>query len=139
MSIRIKFSQSELRDRAATILSNRLYPPKILHVSPTFGGKKYLVLVKAHGKQKCIELTIWQIVDALPIQEKHVYGDMFVAPQHLIPALLRLGLDAFPDLQTLKSAYRKLSKKMHPDLGGDPQEFIELNDSYNLILERLKQ
>ncbi len=138
MSIRIKFSQSELRDRAATILSNRLHPPVILHVSPTFGGKKYLVLVEEYGRQKCVELSVWQIVDAMPIQEHHVYGDIFVCPQYLIPALLRLRLDVFPDKETLKRAYRKLSKQMHPDLGGDPQKFIELNDSYNLILEQLK-
>jgi hypothetical protein len=137
LSIRIKFSQYELRDRAATILNVPRY--KILNVLSTCGGSEYLVLLENFEREKkTIKLNIWQIVDALPIQKNNVSSDIFQCPVELIPCLLRLGLSCFPDLQTLKNAYRKLSKEAHPDAGGSAEEFIELQSSYESILARLK-
>lgn len=137
MSIRIKFSQAELRDRAATIL--KLPRSEILNVLLTFGGSKYLVLVETYQqKKKTIKLTIWQIVDALPIKQNNVTSDIFQCPIELIPCLLRLGLSCFPDIQTLKYVYRKLSKEAHPDAGGEVAEFLELRNSYEAILARIQ-
>ena len=42
-------------------------------------------------------------------------------------------------LQALKTMYRKLSKKYHPDLGGDAEVFKEVNEIYNLRQRAIKE
>ncbi|QPK90830.1 DnaJ domain-containing protein [Bacillus velezensis] len=37
----------------------------------------------------------------------------------------------------LKSAYKNLAKKHHPDMGGDSQKFIEINKAYEYLLKRI--
>ena len=41
-------------------------------------------------------------------------------------------------LKALKTMYRKLSKKYHPDMGGDTEVFKEVNDIYNLRQRAIK-
>ena len=41
-------------------------------------------------------------------------------------------------LKALKTMYRKLSKKYHPDMGGDAEVFKEINDIYNLRQRAIK-
>ena len=41
-------------------------------------------------------------------------------------------------LKVLKTMYRKLSKKYHPDLGGDAEVFKEINEIYNLRQRAIK-
>jgi hypothetical protein len=40
------------------------------------------------------------------------------------------------DLSVVKAAFRSLSKKHHPDAGGDIVKFQELNDAYQLLLTK---
>jgi hypothetical protein len=139
MSIKIKFSQSDLRRRAASVLN---VPVKnILNVCSTGGGKKYYVLFRSElnyeVKTKACELTIWQIVDAMPLEERNVGGNTLHFCPEIVSDLLRLGLDCFPDKETLKLAYKRLSKELHPDMGGDAGEFIAMQSSFNQILNRL--
>jgi coenzyme F420-reducing hydrogenase alpha subunit len=47
-----------------------------------------------------------------------------------VGALSRLGLSPLADMETIKSRFRQLAKKYHPDLGGDREEFIELYKIY---------
>lgn len=133
MSIRIQFSQIELRDRAATILS--VHRSRILNVSPTCGGKRYLTLVLGDwpNPNKCETFTVWQLVDALPLTAKNVRADLLLCPQDLLESLSFLGMSMIPDLQSLKTAYRKLSKEMHPDIGGNAGDFVNLNTCYQKI------
>lgn len=42
-------------------------------------------------------------------------------------------------LKVLKTMYRKLSKKYHPDLGGDAEVFKEINEIYNLRQKAIKE
>jgi DnaJ-class molecular chaperone len=46
---------------------------------------------------------------------------------------LGLGQDATPE--EVKTAYRRHSKEVHPDQGGDKKEFLELHESYEIALE----
>lgn len=44
-----------------------------------------------------------------------------------------LGIDRTASADEIKSAYRKLAKKYHPDLGGDPEKFKEINEAHDLL------
>ena len=45
-----------------------------------------------------------------------------------------LGLPLNSSIETIKSKFRELAKKYHPDLGGDSRKFIELMDTYNKLI-----
>lgn len=53
-----------------------------------------------------------------------------------------LGIADSASLDEVKSAYRKLAQKLHPDMGGDSTKFVEINAAYKRITqnwESLKQ
>lgn len=54
-----------------------------------------------------------------------------------VEALNILGLGRKYTLEEVKSSYRKLARKYHPDLAGVKytQKFAEINDAYALITE----
>jgi hypothetical protein len=45
-----------------------------------------------------------------------------------------LGLPLDSSIETIKSKFRELAKKYHPDLGGDSRKFIELMDTYKKLI-----
>ena len=47
--------------------------------------------------------------------------------------LERLGLPVDSSLEAIKSRYRELAKKYHPDTGGDSVKFIELVEIYKKL------
>lgn len=42
------------------------------------------------------------------------------------------------NVEELKREYRKLAKRLHPDLGGNEKEFIAMKDEYDMLFEELK-
>jgi hypothetical protein len=52
-------------------------------------------------------------------------------------ALKFMGLTSIPDPTELKTTYRNLSKKFHPDAGGSDQQMKDLNDA-NDVLSKVK-
>lgn len=44
-----------------------------------------------------------------------------------------LGVGRNATAEEIKSAYRKLAKKYHPDLGGDPEKFKEINEANDIL------
>lgn len=50
------------------------------------------------------------------------------------PCLERLGLAPPATAAAVKSAYRRLSRELHPDQGGDHERFIEIQQAYEQAL-----
>lgn len=44
-----------------------------------------------------------------------------------------LGVNRTATADEIKSAYRKLAKKHHPDLGGNPEKFKEINEAHDIL------
>ncbi|PNH11245.1 Chaperone protein dnaJ 2 [Tetrabaena socialis] len=51
--------------------------------------------------------------------------------------LLGVGKDATPD--EIKKAHRKLALKLHPDKGGDPDKFKEINEAHDVLKDPKKK
>ncbi len=45
-----------------------------------------------------------------------------------------LGLSESATVQQIKTAYRRLSKKTHPDRGGDDEEFLRVQEAYEFLM-----
>ena len=50
-----------------------------------------------------------------------------------------LGVSRTATAEEIKSAYRKLAKKYHPDLGGDPEKFKEINEAHDILSDPNKK
>lgn len=50
-----------------------------------------------------------------------------------VTLLSELGLPPGSSIETIKSRFRELAKKYHPDLGGDSEKFIEIVDIYKKL------
>lgn len=55
----------------------------------------------------------------------------------LMESLRVLGLDSTATKKEVRSRYRALSKKHHPDLGGNKDDFIRINKAYKYILDNI--
>jgi len=51
----------------------------------------------------------------------------------------KLGVSKDDDEATIKKAYRKLAVKKHPDKGGDPAEFQEIQRAYDVLSDEKKR
>jgi len=54
-------------------------------------------------------------------------------------ALVRLGLDADASWKTIRSRYRSLAAKNHPDKGGNILQFIEVREAYEILSDSNEQ
>lgn len=51
-----------------------------------------------------------------------------------------LGIDSESSLDEIKLAYRRLAKTVHPDIGGDPVRFRDIQDAYKTLSDpRLRE
>ena len=50
-----------------------------------------------------------------------------------------LGVSKTADKKTIKKAYRKLAMKHHPDKGGDPEKFKEINGAHEVLSNEEKR
>ncbi|MBN2878701.1 MAG: DnaJ domain-containing protein [Clostridia bacterium] len=88
-----------------------------------------LAEMEKQGFKKAIEEFYWNVYYRL-YKESYLEGGEVNSAQ----LLYRLGLPEYADIADIKSRFRELSRKYHPDAGGTEEEFIEL---YN-IYEELK-
>lgn len=50
-----------------------------------------------------------------------------------------LGVEPGASDKEIKSAFKKLAKKHHPDVGGDEQKFKEINEAYSILTGKQEQ
>jgi len=50
-----------------------------------------------------------------------------------------LGVEKDANPEEIKREYRNKSKKLHPDAGGDPEEFARLNEAYTVLSDEDKR
>ena len=50
-----------------------------------------------------------------------------------------LGVSKNASEKDLKTAFRKLAAKHHPDAGGDAEKFKEINEAYNTLKDPQKR
>ena len=50
-----------------------------------------------------------------------------------------LGVSKEADVDEMKSSFRSLSKKHHPDVGGDEERFKEINEAYSVLSDPQKK
>lgn len=50
-----------------------------------------------------------------------------------------LGVTKNATADEIKSAYRRLAKQHHPDLGGDPEKFKEINEAHDILSDPNKK
>lgn len=69
-----------------------------------------------------------------------IYRDSGLVHEGLFdPELLgRFGLPIDADGETIKRKFRQLALKLHPDMGGDAEQFIELMENYRKLVEKGK-
>ena len=141
MQIKIKFPHEELCRRAAAILE--VPRSQIVSVYATEGGKNFFVSYLVRGafpwddKLASTAVTIWQIIDALPLCD--VSGSVETIWDKGLETMLEvLGLKSMPQSEKdLKRAYRKAAKRVHPDTGGNEDDFRQVNAAYNSVLTML--
>jgi len=50
-----------------------------------------------------------------------------------------LGVDRRASADEIKIAFRLRAKKMHPDTGGDPEEFRQISEAYEILMDTNKR
>ena len=50
-----------------------------------------------------------------------------------------LGVSKEASVDEMKSSFRSLSKKHHPDVGGDEEKFKEINEAYSVLSDPQKK
>jgi len=63
------------------------------------------------------------------------YKDSGITPDDIYDPMLlaMLGLPPNTSFESVKSKFRELAKKYHPDHGGDPEKMIELLETYRQL------
>jgi len=104
------------------------------------------------GKRDPSEWGRRYFLDRGEIEEERVYyhrsaelifymdrADAWSVVQEFTPespgALQKLGLDQDATPEEVKRAFRQQAKEVHPDHGGDKEEFVDLQESYEIALE----
>lgn len=72
---------------------------------------------------------------AMIIVKNHIAGLPDWAKQYTPGSLRSLGLDMPCSEDEVKRAYRKLAETMHPDRGGDRQEFLLLQNQFEEAMD----
>ena len=62
------------------------------------------------------------------------FWNRFVVEDLRGPALVTLGLETDCSRQQVTQRYRQLAATHHPDKGGNPEQFIEIRQAYEVLI-----
>ena len=82
--------------------------------------------------------TLWEGWDDYTKRRYYQSNRNYQKPQSSIMKCYEiLGISATKDKATIKSAYHKLCLCHHPDKGGSKEKFIEINQAYEYLMNRI--
>lgn len=89
--------------------------------------KEYSQRVRQHYEQQERQRQAHQQGEHIANQATPVYDNLLKVPK----CYRALGLNKMPEtMNEIKQVYRKRIKKLHPDVGGDPEEFKKYQELY---------
>ena len=69
-------------------------------------------------------------------RRERIHNNVHKINQNRANALKLMGLSGNPSEKEIKSAYKKLAKVHHPDLGGKQANFIKLQKAYDYLMNK---
>jgi hypothetical protein len=69
-------------------------------------------------------------------RKERIYTNVNKSNQNYTNALRLMGLNGNPSEKEIKSAYKRLAKVHHPDLGGTQANFIKLQKAYDYLMNK---
>ena len=84
-------------------------------------------------------IMLQQLVRRLGIGGHVIFQNRFVELNELCEFLGIADIYVTPYLEEaqIKTAYRRLAKEAHPDVGGSQEKFVQITEAYNALLESL--
>ena len=99
-------------------------------------GTKASNWVGVYGIEKFGPPILNKILSKLPDSfRSELLVKAFKAEKAMASDFETLGMSANSKTSSVVNAYRDAAKMTHPDLGGDPEEFIKINQAYEKILK----
>ncbi len=80
------------------------------------------------------EFSDWNLKDEEENVDIHLWLKLVILGEKSSSEYDVLGVKSTDSMEDIKSAYRKLAIKYHPDKGGDPEKFQEIHDAYERIV-----
>lgn len=99
-------------------------------------GTKASGWIGAYGVEKFGPPLINEALSKLPKSAREILlKDIFAGEKSLYPDFETLGIPPNSKTSQVVDAYKKGAQVTHPDIGGDPEEFIKLKTAYENILK----
>jgi len=148
--VEIKRKLRKLKKLEVKIRFNNFTSPKNAHISSSYLKNKNLVWDSFFNLKENSNKKATYSIDQLTKMSKEEFKDVIIeyfynvyyvynkengiTYDHSlidIETLRQLGLPIYADSDEIKSKFRELAKKYHPDNGGDSSKFIEVIEKYN--------
>ena len=99
-------------------------------------------LYQKHQREEAAFLARWPIFAAsldnpatIALYEELTALYDTVRQKNLGAELALLGIDPGATKRDIRNAYRRKARKLHPDMGGDPEAFKQLHAEYRALLK----
>lgn len=111
----------------------------VWYVHPESGEEKRLSTARFDRPMDNLR-AIYLTLDSIRQAEKRGLGELMKQNYLALPAPANvrdpwevLGLRSDADAETVEAVYRSKAKRLHPDVGGDPEAFRALQDAYAAV------
>jgi hypothetical protein len=132
---KLKHLEEKLRFGGAAQARGRLVWDKFFETHGNGGNIKYPLEKLASMSKEAYKKVVDEYFAYIYYELYRENGMIFPRGSFNPELLARLDLPADAGEPEIKSRFRELAKKHHPDTGGDAARFIELMDTYKQLME----